>query len=232
MGNKCANASYRKITEVENPQQEKLYLQLRPIFDMTHSNNINNKYRIIQKILPQNVGRGIKKTQAFISLIKEEQLIQRRIEFWETRDKGQPECWALLKRICQDDIEGDSEKTFELLADQGLKIVEGSIQICFEQRNVYEIPIFCINNPLKFEAEPLSVKFQEQQINFTMRCKQQNDIKFQVMNTMTGEQLKQEILKQISGKSIRLFIKGKEIDDIIQLGNYQINDQIVQAFIL
>ena len=57
--------------------------KLSPMLNPTHDLNVNKKYSYMIRIIPdQFVGEGIRKTPKYISLISQEKLEAKRIEFW------------------------------------------------------------------------------------------------------------------------------------------------------
>ena len=53
------------------------------------------------------------------------------------------------------------DKSFVLLAAQGMKLVNKSLQMAFDEMgNRYEIPIFCVNEPSSFViVKPTNINF-------------------------------------------------------------------------
>lgn len=70
-----------------------------------------------------------------------------------------------------------------IVRDAHLTMLNNSIQLCLDNRpNRYEVPVFCINEPINYSSETLAEKF----LNF-----EYDDVEFQVMDVLYRSKLGQ-----------------------------------------
>ena len=108
----------------------------------------------------------------------------------------------------------------------------------------YEIPVFCINDPVKFELKPssanvLPANFKKEKLKIKIRCAKANDLESELDNTITIREVKDLYIskmgldpKEYATNIARLFYKGKELKDDHALGVFNVeNEGVVQLFI-
>lgn len=68
---------------VRSATDARIEARLSPMLSPSHDLNVNKKYTFMIKLLPdQTAGDGFKKTPAFVSLVPQEVLTQKKAEFW------------------------------------------------------------------------------------------------------------------------------------------------------
>jgi len=205
-----------------------------PYLQSKHDENFNYK-----ELPNEYIGKGLKKMKGYISHKTLEELQKIREDFWSSRIEGDREIWDILKNICndntlnEDDIEG-------ILKASGIIPYRNCINIVYDSKGfLYEIPNYCINNPIKYEIEEIEYnkeKPKEEKINIIIRY-YISQIKFCVSNWKSIYQLKNDIVKlkdyqNINLNRIRLFFGGKELCNDKELWFYNImNKSICQMLI-
>lgn len=121
-------------------------------------------------------------------------------------------------------------------------MLNNNIQMCVDSRfNKYEVPLFCLNEPLSYAQETIA----EKNLNFgysdaAIKVKVRSvlfpnedvimDLNFKTEVSGVKEALRQQ--KQLGEKGIRLFYSGREMADNRTLGNYNYTEgSIIQAMI-
>lgn len=108
--------------------------------------------------------------------------------------------------------------------------------------NKYEVPVFCINEPMSFAHETMAEKnlnFQYQQTALKLRIRSvlfpNEDLNLQMNSNSSIAEVKNMIREKKSieaTKNIRLFFGGREMSDNRTLGNYNyIEGTVIQAMI-
>ncbi|CAD8101599.1 unnamed protein product [Paramecium sonneborni] len=105
-----------------------------PQLDITHPHNINHYYsKFFQYHTNTFIAQGFKRTNQYQSLITEQQLLQKRNEFWETRIEGNQDIWQILRDVLNMD-EGNfiynKQKMLKLLQK---KLISLCLIIIFNQ---------------------------------------------------------------------------------------------------
>lgn len=100
----CSTSKKENLTPAEfvlqsNTKQERdIEAKLAPMLQLSNNFNINQKYEFLMEVLPTlKTGQGIFETVSYKSKVQNEQLLQKREEFWETRMDGNPLIWVALR---------------------------------------------------------------------------------------------------------------------------------------
>lgn len=170
------------------------------------------------------VGIGIKKMKGYKCHLVIDELNKLREHFWETKTNTKNKNWLLWKTIKRA-ISFDELRASILLEEYNIKPVNGCINHLIDSEgNEYRIPNYCINEP-SFEIENVNEKdIKEEKIK--LKFYGWKNIEIEVSNKLKGKELKNEIKireKVEDGKSIRLFYRGKEIQDNEFLYSHDLN---------
>ena len=175
------------------------------------------------------VGNGLRKMKGYVSIVSKEELERRREAFWGTRVEGDPLVWNFLKEIC-DLPEGEEENMKAMLEANEITPLKQCINVTYDKSGeVYEIPNYCINEPVSFDLPEMHVKKPEKKsVSFHIR-KGAQQIKIKAYNTTPVEKLKSNIGKKFETdeKNVRLFYRGKEMKNENELWVYNIEEDCV-----
>ena len=175
------------------------------------------------------VGNGLRRMKAFISNISKEELLQRREAFWGTRVEGNIQVWQFLKEICELPPNED-ENIKPMLEANEITPLKNCINITFDKGGeVYEIPNYCINDPLIYDLPESHLKRPEKKkISFHGR-KGAEQFKIKTENYTKVDSIRKNIGKKFgkSDKDIRLFFGGKELKNGNELWQYNVKDEDV-----
>ena len=163
-------------------------------------------------------GIGIKKMKGYKCKLPIDKLNEKRQKFWDTRNqKGNQnyKVWRIINQACV----YDEYRANILLEEFKLTTANGCINHIIDRKgNHYFIPNYCINDPFfekSFKIED-DIKQEDIVINVFESSSNEN-LQLKVSNLLTGEDLKEIIIKKmkISNKNfnIRLFYSGMEIKD-------------------
>ena len=163
-------------------------------------------------------GIGIKKMKGYKCTLPIDKLNEKRQKFWDTRNKKGSQnykIWRIINQACV----YDEYRANVLLEQFKLTTANGCINHIIDRKgNHYFIPNYCINDPFfekKFEIQE-DIKQEDIVINI-FESSYSEKLELTVSNLLTGEELKQIIMKKlnISSKNfkIRLFYSGMEIKD-------------------
>ncbi|CAD8151714.1 unnamed protein product [Paramecium pentaurelia] len=205
--------------------------------------DVNEQYKIYFDIIEQQFsGKGLKRTQAYKSHIDIGQIDRLRNVFWETRVEGKQEIWQILRSIINEE-----EETARLLVQEAeLKPIKDSLQHVYDKLGQkYDVPIFCINDPIeysneKFEDRGLIQNYSNESLKLIIRSANLNgkDIVVECKQNQSVIDLKEiinvELKKenQIQFESMKLFYKGKDMQDNYQVGRYNLNKEaIITAYL-
>ena len=174
-------------------------------------------------------GKGLRRMKGYISNVPKEELEKRRISFWGTRIEGDPQVWNFLRELCELP-EGEEENLKAMLEANEIIPLKKCINVTYNKSGeIYEIPNYCINEPVSYDLPEMHMKKPEKQnINFHAR-KGAKQIKIKAFNTTLVDKVKSHISTklQIDPKSIRLFFGGKEMKDGNELWVYKIVEDCV-----
>ena len=121
-------------------------------------------------------------------------------------------------------------------------MLNNNIQMCVDSRfNKYEVPLFCLNEPLSFAQETIAEKnlnFQYSDAAVKVKIRSvafpSEDVILN-LNSKTGVAEVKNALrenKSLGDKGIRLFYGGREMSDNHTLGNYSYTEgSVIQAMI-
>ena len=190
-----------------------------------------------QEIEDQTVGEGIKRTPAWKATISRPQLESKREEFWNTRTTGKRNVWMVIKSA----VEADHESAVLLLQMSGVALKGENMTLLEDTNgNLYEIPIFMINDPVCFSNEKKkTVPKQQITENLTINVKIRkpgvsDDQVFQVNNCINGGDLRKLYADKegVPCENLRLFFAGREMKYENNLASHLIqNDMVVTAFV-
>jgi hypothetical protein len=107
------------------------------------------------------VGCGLRRMKAFKSTIPKDELKQRREAFWGTRVEGNEQVWQFLREICELPVNED-ENIKPMLEANEITPLKNCINVTFDRGGeVYEIPNYCINEPISFDLPETHMKKPE-----------------------------------------------------------------------
>lgn len=176
------------------------------------------------------VGKGLRRMKGYISIVSKEELEKRRIAFWGTRVEGDPLVWTFLKELCALP-EGEEENMKAMLEANEITPFKKCINVTYDKSGeVYEIPNYCINEPVSFDLPESHIKKPEKKsVAFHIRKGGAPQIKIKAFNTTSVEKLKTNIAKKFATeeKNVRLFYQGKEMKNGNELWVYNIEDDCV-----
>ena len=221
--NNLINSRENIILEINNinPSYE-------PYLQSKHDENFNYK-----EIEDKYVGQGVKKMKGYISPVSFEELEKIRKDFWSSRIEGNPIIWEVLHTICND-------KTLSIedidiyMKSSNIVTYKGCINVTYDNKGyLYEIPNYCINDPLEYEELSEEKKIpDEKDINIKIRC-YSDEKKIKIDNYKKIKELK-DIIKEkniFNNKydlnNIRLFFGGKELLDKKEIWYYNIDDDSI-----
>ena len=175
------------------------------------------------------VGKGLRRMKGYTSIVPKEELEKRRIAFWGTRVEGDPQVWNFLNELCNLPEEEDENLKAMLEANE-ITPLKKCINVTYDKAGeVYEIPNYCINEPVSFDLPEMHIKKpMKKNVSFHVR-KGAQQIKIKAANTTQVEKLKSNIGKKlgINENNVRLFFRGKELKNGNELWVYNIEDDCV-----
>ena len=175
------------------------------------------------------VGKGLRRMKGYISIVPKDELEKKRIAFWGTRVEGDSQVWTFLKELC-DLPEGEEENMKAMLEANEITPLKQCINVTYDRNGeVYEIPNYCINEPVSFDLPEMHVeKPEKKSVNFHVR-KGIKQINIKAFNTTSVKKTKNNIAKklEIDENKIRLFYRGKEMKNGNELWQYNIEDDCV-----
>ena len=197
--------------------------------------NIDFDYQIIEN---EYVGDGVKRMNGYISPVSLKELKKIRDNFWTSRIEGNPEIWEILRYLCEDNSQTNEDiKIF--MNSIGLVTLKGCINATFDDKGMlYEIPNYCINDPLKYKTLETKKKPNKENLeiiikNFT------NVFNINTNNYIYVKELKKLIIKReeflnmgLKTANVRLFFGGKELANDKHIWFYDIfNKYIIQMML-
>ena len=173
------------------------------------------------------VGTGLKKIKGYISNVSKEELIKKRIEFWETRIEGNIDTWNFLKQICENNDLDDKDINAYLEANEIIPY-KNCINVTYDRMGgLYEIPNYCIQDPVDYVLinENNKSKPNEKEINFNIK-KNIEIFNIQNSNYLSVDLLKKNLATQFNcnKEDIRLFFSGKEMMNDKEIWFYDIDN--------
>ena len=175
------------------------------------------------------VGCGLRRMKAFKSTIPKDELKQRREAFWGTRVEGNEQVWQFLREICELPVNED-ENIKPMLEANEITPLKNCINVTFDRGGeVYEIPNYCINEPISFDLPETHMKKPEKKkISFHGR-KGTEQFKIKTENYTKIENIRKNVGKKFDKdpSKVRLFFRGKEMKDGNELWQYNVQDEDV-----
>ncbi|CAK78830.1 unnamed protein product (macronuclear) [Paramecium tetraurelia] len=204
------------------------------LLDINNPSNVNHVYANNFTLIPNKfVGRGIKKTNQYTTKLSriEWDLMQK--QFWDSRKDCSE--WAIIKKAILCDDECMKTLVLQILGEANLKVIGNSIQVLVQDKHIFQVPIFVINEPTfcsnnKFELnfETSMLKVIQKTIQVRVRSsKLPQDFEISTQSTSTIQEIKQIILSAAKETTCRLYLNGRELIDQNQLGNYSISSGTV-----
>ena len=199
-----------------------------PYLQSKHDENFNYKE------LDKYVGTGIKRMKGYISPVPFEELEKIRNDFWSSRIEGNPQIWEILHMICNDNSLSVEDIDAYMKASN-IVTYKGCINVTYDNKGfLYEIPNYCINDPLEYEKIEEKIPLIKEDIEVKIRCFNLEE-KIKINNFDNIEVLKENIKKcekfnkKYELNNIRLFFWGKELNDKKEIWYYNIqNESIIQ----
>lgn len=175
------------------------------------------------------VGCGLRRMKAFKSTIPKDEIKQRREAFWGTRVEGNEQVWQFLREICELPVNED-ENIKPMLEANEITPLKNCINVTFDRGGeVYEIPNYCINEPISFDLPETHMKKPEKKkISFHGR-KGTEQFKIKTENYTKIENIRKNVGKKFDKEpsKVRLFFRGKEMKDGNELWQYNVQDEDV-----
>lgn len=199
-----------------------------PYLQSKHDENFNYKE------LDKYVGTGIKRMKGYISPVPFEELEKIRNDFWSSRIEGNPQIWEILHMICNDNSLSVDDIDAYMKASN-IVTYKGCINVTYDNKGfLYEIPNYCINDPLEYEKFEEKKPLIKEDIEVKIRCfNLEEKIKINSFDNITEikENIKkcEKFNKKYELNNIRLFFGGKELNDKKEVWYYNIqNNSIIQ----
>jgi hypothetical protein len=163
------------------------------------------------KQLKEFVGEGVKKMPGYVCTIEKDELMRKREDFWSSRFEGDKETWETLRNLCEGDLEDNQLK--DLLSAIGITTYSGCINVVYDNKgNLYEIPNYCIHEPLEWDIPKLKIpKPNEQEIKFLVRLESE-DLTIETSNYCPVGDLKSHICENFDFSKCNSYKKGEKID--------------------
>ena len=175
------------------------------------------------------VGKGLRRMKGYISIVPKEELEKMRIAFWGTRVEGDSQVWTFLKELCE--LPKSEEKNIKAMLEVNeITPLLKCINVTYDKSGeVYEIPNYCINDPVSYDLPEMHVKKPKKKLICFHARKGTKQIKIKSSNYTLIEKIKDNIAKKILKKpeEIRMFFGGKELKNGNELWKYNINDDCV-----
>jgi len=199
-----------------------------PYLQSKHDENFNYKE------LDKYVGTGIKRMKGYISPVPFEELEKIRNDFWSSRIEGNPQIWEILHMICNDNSLSVDDIDAYMKASN-IVTYKGCINVTYDNKGfLYEIPNYCINDPLEYEKFEEKKPLIKEDIEVKIRCFNLEE-KIKINNFDNITEIKENIKKcekfnkKYESNNIRLFFGGKELNDKKEVWYYNIqNNSIIQ----
>ena len=199
-----------------------------PYLQSKHDENFNYKE------LDKYVGTGIKRMKGYISSVPFEELEKIRNDFWSSRIEGNPQIWEILHMICNDNSLSVDDIDAYMKASN-IVTYKGCINVTYDNKGfLYEIPNYCINDPLEYEKFEEKKPLIKEDIEVKIRCFNLEE-KIKINNFDNITEIKENIKKcekfnkKYELNNIRLFFGGKELNDKKEVWYYNIqNNSIIQ----
>ena len=229
------NNEINNLQNILNNISEENNLNLGPAYEpyLQSKQDENFNYKEIDN---EYVGVGVKRMKGYICPVTFEELQKLREDFWSSRIEGNKVVWEILHMICNDSsLSIDDIDSF--MKSSNIVTYKGCINVTYDSKGfLYEIPNYCINDPVRYEKKEDDKKNmpKKENIEIKIRC-YSDEGKITINNYKTVDNLKEMISEcnTFKGKykldDIRLFFGGKELQNQKELWFYNIeNKSIVQ----
>ena len=218
------------------PQELEISRKLEPYLNLSNPANINAKYNYLAKINEnKTVGVGIHETKAYDCLVSKAELAKKRAEFWETRTEGSLLVWKALRYAVEN---SDLESISACLQAQRIKLIKGTLQLCFDdKKHRFVLPVWIINEPDSYPSENLHQAIQAQAVDLTVHYNGKGTaIRADLKDPF--EQLREkvkEIIKSTDGfdpekEKLRVVYRGKVLEEGHLIGEYVKGGETLQVF--
>ena len=172
--------------------------------------------------------------KGYISPVPFEELEKIRNDFWSSRIEGNPQIWEILHMICNDNSLSVDDIDAYMKASN-IVTYKGCINVTYDNKGfLYEIPNYCINDPLEYEKFEEKKPLIKEDIEVKIRCFNLEE-KIKINNFDNITEIKENIKKcekfnkKYELNNIRLFFGGKELNDKKEVWYYNIqNNSIIQ----
>ena len=228
ISNNNINNINQELNNISESNSNSLAPSYEPYLQSKHDENFNYKE------LDKYVGTGIKRMKGYISPVSFEELEKIRNDFWTSRIEGNPQIWEILHLICNDNSLS-TEDIDSYMKSSNIVTYKGCINVTYDNKGyLYEIPNYCINDPLEYEKYEEKIPLIKEDIEVKIRCFNYEE-KIKINNFLSIKELK-DIIKNNEGfkkkyelNNLRLFFGGKELFDKKEIWFYNIqNDSIIQ----
>ena len=137
--------------------------QLRPYLQ----SRINPNFNFPEVKENTYVGKGLRRMKGYISIVSKEELEKRRNAFWGTRVEGDAGVWNFLKELCDLPI-GEEDNMKAMLEANEITPLKKCINVTYDRAGeVYEIPNYCINEPVSFDLPEMHIKKPDKKNNIS-----------------------------------------------------------------
>ena len=208
-------------------------LNLGPVYEPYLQSKQDENFNF-KEVENEYVGIGVKRMNGYISPVSFEELIKIREDFWSSRIEGNKVVWEILHMICNDSsLSIDDIDSF--LKSNNIVTYKGCINVTYDSKGfLYEIPNYCINDPVKFEKieEENKQMPNKEDLEIKIRCFS-DEGKIKINNYENVEKLKEIISECKNFKNsykmdnIRLFFGGKELQNQKELWFYNIENKSI-----
>jgi len=89
-----SKTSHRDVISPQGDNHQQIETEFAIYLNLDNPHNVNHKYSYLYKPLKESfIGKGIKRTHAYVATVPLEEIRKKRDEFWETRVEGCPNTW-------------------------------------------------------------------------------------------------------------------------------------------
>jgi len=188
--------------------------------------------------IDEPIGNGFKKMKAYISPISKEELEKKRNDFWTSRIEGDHTIWATLKLCCETE---DMQNIKAFLKAAGIRPFNRCLNICFDSHGqIYEVPNYCINPPIIYDANAQDVKRPEKEVLLNLKLRYlTREFRMEISNYTKVMRVIENLVKvlkeedkTIEADNVKLFYCGRELKRDEDLWTHKINEEnIVTIFV-
>ncbi len=227
------NENYLMNENILNDIPEENMISFSPLYEPYLQSKYDENFNF-KELENEFIGEGVKKMKGYISPVSYEELIKIREEFWSSRIEGDKQIWELLHMICNDNSLSKEEIDI-FMNTSNIYTYKGCINVTYDSKGyLYEIPNYCINEPLLYEKIEETIKNipNEKNIEIKIRC-YTDEKKLTINNHEKVENLKKAIIncKEFQNKyildNIRIFYGGKELQNQKKLWFYNIENKSI-----